>query len=49
LRFFKAGYRGGISSDSSTFKISMREYKDMQLKVGYKVTIQVKKANSIGV
>jgi hypothetical protein len=29
LRFFKAGYRGGISSDSSTFKISMREYRDM--------------------
>jgi hypothetical protein len=38
-----------ISSDSPTFKISIKEYEDMQLKVGDKVTIQVKKAESIGV
>jgi hypothetical protein len=39
----------GIAGDSPTFKISMREYEDMQLKVGDKVTIQVKKAESIEV
>jgi hypothetical protein len=27
----------------------MREYEDMQLKVGDKVTIEIKKANGIGV
>jgi len=42
-------FRGGISSDAPTFKISIKEYEDMQLKVGDKVTIHVKKADSIGV
>ena len=40
---------GGIAGDSPTFKISMREYEDMQLKVGDKVTIEIKKPDSIGV
>jgi hypothetical protein len=40
---------GGIMEDSPIFKISMREYEDMQLKVGDKVTIEIKKANGIGV
>jgi hypothetical protein len=35
---------GTISCDSPTFKISIKEYEDMQLKVGDKVTIQVKKS-----
>jgi hypothetical protein len=36
----------GIPSDTPTFKISMREYYDMQLKVGDKVTIEIKRADS---
>lgn len=40
----------GMSSDTPTFKISMKEYDDMQLKVGDKVTIEIKRAdNSTGV
>ncbi len=34
---------------SPTFKISTKDYEDEQLKVGEKVTIGIKKANSIGV
>jgi hypothetical protein len=34
---------GGIPTDSPTFKISMREYEDMAIKVGDKVTIEIKK------
>ena len=36
----------GTPSDTPTFKISMREYYDMQLKVGDKVTIEIKRADS---
>jgi hypothetical protein len=36
----------GTSSDTPTFKISMKEYDDMQLKVGDKVTIEIKRADS---
>jgi hypothetical protein len=43
------GGGGGISGDSPTFKISMKEYEDMQLKVGDKVTIEIKRADGIGV
>ena len=40
----------GISpGDSPTVKVSMREYDDMQLKVGDKVTLEIKKANGSGV
>ena len=39
----------GTLSDSPTFKISMREYEDMSIKVGDKVTIEIKKAESSGV
>jgi hypothetical protein len=42
-------FGGGMMGDSPIFKISMREYEDMQLKVGDKVTIEIKKANGIGV
>jgi hypothetical protein len=45
---FKGG-GGGTSGDSPTFKISMKEYEDMQLKVGDKVTIEIKRADGIGV
>jgi predicted sugar kinase len=39
---------GGIPTESPTFKISMREYEDMAIKVGDKVTIQIRKADSNG-
>jgi hypothetical protein len=39
---------GGGVTDSPTFKISMREYEDMNVKVGDKVTIDIKKADNIG-
>jgi hypothetical protein len=40
---------GAMSSESPTFKISMTEYEDMQLKVGHKVTIEIKRADSSGI
>ncbi len=35
---------GGFPTDSPTFKISMREYKNMAIKVGDRVTIEIKKS-----
>ena len=43
---FGGGGSVGMSGDFPTFKISMREYEDIQLKVGDKVTIDIKKADS---
>ena len=40
---------GGFPTDSPTFKISMREYEDMTIKVGDKVTIEIKLTDSSGV
>lgn len=40
---------GGFPTDSPTFKISMRENEDMAVKVGDKVTIEIKKAETSGV
>jgi hypothetical protein len=37
---------GGGGSDTPTFKISMKEYEDMNIKVGDKVTINIKKSDS---
>ena len=38
---------GGVAlTDSPTFKISMREYDDMAIKVGDKITIEIKKSDS---
>ncbi|MFY9869461.1 MAG: hypothetical protein WAK17_07065 [Candidatus Nitrosopolaris sp.] len=34
---------GGPLTDSPTFKISMREYEDMAIKVGDKITIEINK------
>lgn len=45
----KAMGGGGSPTDSPTFKISMREYEDMSVKVGDKVTIEIKKAESSGI
>jgi hypothetical protein len=35
--------------DSPTFKITMKEYEDMAIKVGDKVRIEIKKADNSGV
>jgi hypothetical protein len=43
------GGGGGFPTDSPTFKISMREYEDLSIKVGNKVTIEIKKAESSGI
>lgn len=37
---------GGGISDSPTFKVSMKEYEDMNIRVGDKVTINIKKSDS---
>jgi hypothetical protein len=34
---------GGAMSDSPTFKVTMKEYDDLKIKVGDKVTIEVQK------
>jgi hypothetical protein len=41
--------KGAGERDSSTFKITMKEYEDMAIKVGDKVRIEIKKANNSGV
>ena len=40
---------GGALADSPTFKISMREYEYMGIKVGDKVKVEIKKADNSGV
>ena len=40
---------GGALMDSPTFKISKREYEDMGIKVGDKVTVEIKKSDNSGV
>jgi predicted sugar kinase len=45
----KAMGGGGFPTDSPTFKISMRENEDMSIKVGDKVTIEIKKTDSSGI
>jgi hypothetical protein len=40
---------GGTLTDSPTLKISMREYEDMAIKVGDKITIEIKKIDSSGI
>src|SRR6266571_8737407 len=42
----KAMSGGGALADSPTFKISMREYEYMGIKVGDKVTVEIKKADN---
>src|SRR5438093_13180076 len=45
----KAMGGGGPLVDSPTFKISMTEYEDMAIKVGDKITIELKKSDSSGI
>jgi hypothetical protein len=40
---------GGMLGDSPTFKITMKEYEDMEIKVGDKVRIEIKNADHSGV
>ena len=40
---------GGGLGDTLTFKLSMREYEDMGLKVGDKVSIEIKKKQDSGI
>ena len=43
------GASGGMPGNSPTFKITMKEYEDMAIKVGDRVGIEVKKVDSSGV
>ena len=43
------GTGGGMSRDSPTFKITMKEYEDMAIKVGDKVGIEISKVVSNGI
>lgn len=40
---------GGGTSESPTFKLTMKEYEDVGMKVGDKVTIEIKKAGDAGI
>jgi len=42
------GGGGGLNTETPTFKISMKEYEDLGIKVGDKVTIEIKKTNDNG-
>ena len=44
-----AGMMGGNINDSPTFKFSIREYEEMGLKVGEKVSIEIKKSENSGI
>jgi hypothetical protein len=37
---------GGAPPDSPTFKLSMRDYEDIAIKVGDKVTVEIRKSES---
>ncbi|MFZ0512695.1 MAG: hypothetical protein WAM14_13900 [Candidatus Nitrosopolaris sp.] len=43
-----AGGGAGLT-DAPTFKMSMREYEDIAIKVGDKVTIEIKKSDNSGI
>jgi hypothetical protein len=43
------GAGGGMPGKSPTFKITMKEYEDMAIKVGDKVRIDIRKADKSGV
>jgi hypothetical protein len=46
---FGKGAGGGMLGDSPTFKITMKEYEDMAIKVGDKVRIEIRKVDKGGV
>jgi hypothetical protein len=43
------GASGGMSRDSPTFNISMKEYEDMAIEIGDKVGIEINKVDSSGI
>ena len=43
------GASGGMSGNSPTFKITMKEYEDMAIKIGDKVGIEINKVDSSGI
>ncbi|HEX7207196.1 MAG TPA: hypothetical protein VF233_03385 [Nitrososphaeraceae archaeon] len=43
------GTGGGMHGNSPTFKITMKEYEDMAIKVGDRVKMEIKKTDSSGV
>jgi hypothetical protein len=43
------GASGGMPGGSPTFKITMKEYEEMAIKIGDKVGIEVKKVDSGGI
>ena len=40
---------GGVPTDSPSFRMSMKEYEDIGIKVGDKVTIEFKKSDNSGI
>src|SRR5918996_739229 len=46
---FGTGAGGGMFGDSPTFKITMKEYEDMAIKVGDRVGIEIRKVDDSGV
>jgi hypothetical protein len=46
---FGKGAGGGMLGDSPTFKITMKEYEDMSIRVGDKVGIEINKVDSSGI
>jgi hypothetical protein len=42
------GAGGGMYGNSPTFKITMKEYEDMAIKVGDKVTVEINKVDGNG-
>ncbi|CAN5366245.1 hypothetical protein BH18THE2_BH18THE2_29310 [soil metagenome] len=43
------GASGGMSRDSPTFKISMKEYEEMAIKIGDRVGMEINKVDSGGI
>ena len=43
------GANGRVSGDSPTFKITMKEYEEMAIRVGDKVGIEINKVDSSGI
>jgi hypothetical protein len=43
------GGGGGVLTDSPTLKMSMKEYEDIGIKVGDKVTVEIKKSENDGI
>jgi hypothetical protein len=46
---FGTGAGGGMLGDSPTFKITMKEYENMSIRVGDKVGIEINKVDSSGI